>query len=106
MLSESDNFIVGTCTRTQNASSFVEVKAQSIDGTIIDVSSTSHNLFGNNGEIEVRSARPAIKQGDWVLADPVLDGPPKRQRYVAATGKRLLPFEDLSNRNYSPPAAV
>jgi hypothetical protein len=102
--SENKNFIVGTCTRTQNASSFVEVKAQSVDGTIIDVSSTSHNLFGNSGEIEVRSARPAIKQGDWVLARPVLDGPPKRQRYVAATGKRLLPFEDLSSL-YAPEAA-
>jgi hypothetical protein len=102
--SDNNNFIVGMCTRTQGASSFVEVKAQSVDGRVIDVSSTSHNLFGNNGEIEVKSSRPAIKQGDWVLARPALDGPPKRQRYVATTGKRLLPFEDLSSL-YAPEAA-
>lgn len=104
MPSDNHNFIVGTCTRTQNSSSFVEIKAQSVEGTIVDISSTSHKLFGNQGEIEVKSSRPAIKQGEWVMARPVLDGPPKRQRYVAASGKRLLPFEDLSSL-YAPEAA-
>jgi hypothetical protein len=80
------------------------VRAQSIEGAITDISSSSHNLFGNNGEIEVKSARPAVKVGDWVLARPALEGPPKRQRYVASTGRRLLPFEDLSGL-YAPEAA-
>src|SRR4051794_54745 len=61
-------------------------------------------MFGNNGEIEVRSARPAIKVGDWVLARPTLEGPPKRRRHVASSGRRLLPFEDLSGL-YAPEAA-
>lgn len=103
-MASDSNFVVGVCTRTQGPSSFVEVRAQSIEGTITDISSSSHNLFGNNGEIEVRSARPAIKVGDWVLARPTLEGPPKRQRYVASSGRRLLPFEDLSGL-YAPEAA-
>jgi hypothetical protein len=98
------NFVVGVCTRQQGPSSYVEVRAQSLEGTITDISSSSHNMFGNNGEIEVRSARPAIKVGDWVLARPTLEGPPKRQRYVATSGRRLLPFEDLSGL-YAPEAA-
>jgi hypothetical protein len=102
--SDSSNFIVGICTRTQGPSLFVEVRAQSIEGVITDISSSSHKLFGNNGEIEVKSARPAVKVGDWVLARPALEGPPKRQRYVASTGRRLLPFEDLSGL-YAPEAA-
>jgi hypothetical protein len=102
--SDSGNFVVGVCTRTRGTSSFVEVRAQSIDGAIVDISSSSHKLFGNNGEIEVKSARPAVKIGDWVLARPVLEGPPKRQRYVASTGKRLMAFEDLSGL-YAPEAA-
>jgi hypothetical protein len=102
--SDSSNFIVGICTRTQGPSLFVEVRAQSIEGAITDISSSSHKLFGNNGEIEVKSARPAVKVGDWVMARPALEGPPKRQRYVAATGRRLLPFEDLSGL-YAPEAA-
>lgn len=96
MQSDSNNFVVGICTRTQVPSFFVEVRAQSIEGAITDISSSSHKLFGNNGEIEVRSARVAVKIGDWVQARPALEGPPKRQRYVASTGRRLLPFEDLS----------
>jgi hypothetical protein len=102
--SDSSNFIVGICTRTQGPSLFVEVRAQSIEGAITDITSSSHNLFGNNGEIEVKSARPAVKVGDWVQARPALEGPPKRQRYVASTGRRLLPFEDLSGL-YAPEAA-
>jgi hypothetical protein len=102
--SDSSNFIVGVCTRTQGPSLFVEVRAQSIEGAITDISSSSHKLFGNNGEIEVKSARPAVKVGDWVLARPALEGPPRRQRYVASTGRRLLPFEDLSGL-YAPEAA-
>jgi hypothetical protein len=101
---DSRNFVVGVCTRQQGPSSFVEVRAQSLEGTITDISSSSHNIFGNNGEIEVRSARPAIKVGDWVLARPTLEGPPKRQRYVAFSGRRLLSFEDLSGL-YAPEAA-
>lgn len=104
MSSDSSNFVVGVCTRTQGPSSFVEVRAQSIEGTITDISSSSHNLFGNNGEIEVRSARTVIKVGDWILARPTLEGPPKRRRYVATSGRRLLPFEDLSGL-YAPEAA-
>lgn len=104
MSSDSSNFVVGVCIRTQGPSSFVEVRAQSIEGTITDISSSSHNLFGNNGEIEVRSARTAIKVGDWILARPTLEGPPKRRRYVASSGRRLLPFEDLSGL-YAPEAA-
>ena len=95
---------MGICTRTQGPSLFVEVRAQSIEGAIADISSSSHKLFGNNGEIEVRSARPAVKVGDWVQARPALEGPPKRQRYVASVGRRLLPFEDLSGL-YAPEAA-
>lgn len=95
---------MGICTRTQGPSLFVEVRAQSIEGEITDISSSSHKLFGNNGEIEVRSARPAVKVGDWVQARPALEGPPKRQRYVASAGRRLLPFEDLSGL-YAPEAA-
>jgi hypothetical protein len=102
--SESTNFIMGVCTRQQGPSAFVEVRAQSHEGAITDISSSSHKMFGNNGEIEVRSARPAIKVGDWVLARPTLEGPPKRQRYVASSGRRLLPFEDLSGL-YAPEAA-
>jgi hypothetical protein len=102
--SDSSNFIVGICTRTQGPSLFVEARAQSIEGAIADISSSSHKLFGNNGEIEVRSARPAVKVGDWVQARPALEGPPKRQRYVASVGRRLLPFEDLSGL-YAPEAA-
>jgi hypothetical protein len=101
---DSSNFVVGVCTRTQGPSAFVEVRAQSIEGAMTDISSSSHNLFGNNGEIEVRAVRPALKPGDWVLARPTLEGPPKRQRYVAASGKRLVPFEDLSDL-YAPEAA-
>jgi hypothetical protein len=98
------NFVVGLCTRTQGPSAFVEVRAQSIEGAITDISASSHNLFGKSGEIEVRAVRPALKPGDWVLARPTLEGPPKRQRYVAASGKRLVPFEDLSGL-YAPEAA-
>lgn len=104
MQSDSSNFVVGICTRTQGPSLFVEVRAQAIEGTVTDISSSSHKLFGNNGEIEVRSARPAVKVGDWVQARPALEGPPKRQRYVASSGRRLLPFEDLSGL-YAPEAA-
>lgn len=95
---------MGVCTRTQGPSAFVEVRARSIEGTISDISASSHNLFGNHGEIEVKSARPALKVGDWVLARPTPEGPPKRQRYVATSGKRLVPFEDLSGL-YAPEAA-
>jgi hypothetical protein len=102
--SDSSNFVLGVCTRTQGPSSFIEVRAHSIDGTINDISSSSHNIFGNNGEIEVRSARPVLKVGDWVLARPMLEGPPKRQRHVASSGRRLLQFEDLSGL-YAPEAA-
>ncbi|MET3299051.1 hypothetical protein [Bradyrhizobium diazoefficiens] len=104
MPNDSSNFVVGVCTRQRGPSSFVEVRAQSLEGTITDISSSSHKLFGNNGEVEVRLARPAIKVGDWVLARPTLEGPPKRQRYVASSGRRLLPFEDLSGL-YAPEAA-
>lgn len=104
MANDSSNFVVGVCTRTQGPSSFVEVRAQSIEGAITDISSSSHNLFGNNGEIEVRGVRPALKPGDWVLARPALEGPPKRKRYVAPSGRRLTPFEDLSGL-YAPEAA-
>jgi hypothetical protein len=100
---ENNNFILGVCTRNQGSSCFVEAKAQSIDGTINDISSSSHKMFGNNGEFEVKSAR-SIKVGDWVMARPVLEGPPKRQRHVAPTGRRMLPFEDLSGL-YAPEAA-
>ncbi|MGM4962985.1 hypothetical protein AB7714_05725 [Tardiphaga sp. 1201_B9_N1_1] len=104
MPNDNSNFVVGLCTRQQGPSSFVEVRAQSHEGTITDISSSSHKMFGNSGEIEVRSARPAIKVGDWVLARPTLEGPPKRQRHVASSGRRLLPFEDLSGL-YAPEAA-
>jgi hypothetical protein len=103
-VANDSNFVVGVCTRTQGPSAFVEVRAQSIEGAITDISASSHNLFGGSGEIEVRAVRPALKPGDWVLARPTLEGPPKRQRYVATSGKRLVPFEDLSGL-YAPEAA-
>lgn len=104
MSNDSSNFVVGVCTRTQGPSSFFEARAQSIEGTITDVSASSHNLFGNNGEIEIKSARAGLKPGDWVLARPTLEGPPKRQRYVATSAQRLVPFEDLTGL-YAPEAA-
>jgi hypothetical protein len=103
-VSNDSNFVVGVCTKTQGPSASVEVRAQSIDGVITDISASSHNLFGRSGEIEVRAVRPALKPGDWVLARPALEGPPKRQRYVAASGRRLVAFEDLSGL-YAPEAA-
>jgi hypothetical protein len=73
------------------------VYAQSVDGALRDLSNTSHNEFAPAGEIELRGARAILKPEDWALARPFLDGPPRRQRWVSQSAKRLLPFDDLSD---------
>lgn len=94
-MSSSNSFIVGQCTRVRD-SVFMKARAQSVDGAMRDLTHTSHAEFPPEGEIELRGARAFLKQGDWAIAKPVLDGPPRRQRWVSATAKKLLPFEDLS----------
>jgi hypothetical protein len=96
-MSASNTFVVGQCTRTRDSSVFMTVRAQSVDGAIRDLSSTSHNEFPPDGEIELRGARAILKPEDWALARPVLDGPPRRQRWVSQFAKRLLPIDDLSD---------
>lgn len=96
-MSASNTFVVGQCTRTRDSSVFMAVRAQSVDGALRDLSNTSHNEFPPDGEIELRGARAILKAEDWALARPVLDGPPRRQRWVSQSAKRLLPLDDLSN---------
>jgi hypothetical protein len=96
-MSASNTFVVGQCTRTRDSSVFMTVRAQSVDGAIRDLSSTSQNEFPPDGEIELRGGRAILKPEDWALARPVLDGPPRRQRWVSHSAKRLLPFDDLSD---------
>lgn len=96
-MSASNTFVVGQCIRTRDSSVFMAVRAQSVDGAIRDLSSTSHNDFPPDGEIELRGARAILKPEDWALARPVLDGPPRRQRWVSQSAKRLLPLDDLSD---------
>ena len=96
-MNASNTFVIGQCTRTRDSSVFMTVRAQSVDGALHDLSSTSHNEFPPDGEIELRGARAILKAEDWALAKPVLDGPPRRQRWVSQFAKRLLPLEDLSD---------
>jgi hypothetical protein len=94
-MSASNSFVVGQCTRAHDFV-FMRARAQSIDGTMRDLTHTSQNEFPPDGEIELRGARAILKQDDWAIARPVLDGPPRRQRWVSQTARKLLPFEDLS----------
>lgn len=96
-MSASNTFVVGQCTRVRDSSIFMMVRAQSVDGTLRDLSNTSVNDFPPDGEIELRGARALLKPDDWALARPVLEGPPRRQRWVSQSAKRLLPFDDLSD---------
>lgn len=96
-MNASNTFVVGQCTRTRDSSVFMTVRAQSVDGAIRDLSSTSHNEYPPHGEIELRGARAILKSEDWALARPVLDGPPRLRRWVSQSAKRLLPFDDLSD---------
>lgn len=96
-MSASNTFVVGQCTRVRDSSIFMTVRAQSVDGALRDLSNTSHNDFPPDGEIELRGARSLLKPEDWALARPVLEGPPRRQRWVSQSAKRLLPFDDLSD---------
>ena len=94
-MSTSNSFVVGQCTRVRD-SVFMKARAQSVDGSMRDLTHTSQNEFPPDGEIELRGARATLKQDDWAIARPVLDGPPRRQRWVSQTARKLLPFEDLS----------
>ena len=96
-MSASNTFVVGQCTRVRDSSIFMMVRAQSVDGSLRDLSNTSQNDFPPDGEIELRGARAFLKPDDWALARPVLEGPPRRQRWVSQSAKRLLPFDDLSD---------
>lgn len=94
-MSATNTFIVGQCTRVRD-SVFMKARAQSVDGTMRDLTHTAQTEFPPEGEIELKGARAFLKQDDWAIAKPVLDGPPRRQRWVSPTAKKLLPFEDLS----------
>lgn len=94
-MSASNTFVVGQCTRVRD-SVFMKARAQSVDGVMRDLTHTSQTEFPPDGEIELRGARAFLKQDDWAIAKPVLDGPPRRQRWVSPTAKKLLPFEDLA----------
>ena len=94
-MSASNTFVVGQCTRVRD-SVFMKARAQSVDGTMRDLTHTAQTEFPPEGEIELKGARAFLKQDDWAIAKPVLDGPPRRQRWVSPTAKKLLPFEDLS----------
>ena len=58
-MSASNTFVVGQCTRTRDSSVFMTVRAQSVDGAIRDLSSTSHNEFPPG-----RRDRAARRAGD------------------------------------------
>jgi hypothetical protein len=94
-MSVSNTFVVGQCTRVRD-SVFMKARAQSVDGSMRDLTHTSQNEFPPDGEIELRGARATLKQDDWAIAKPVLDGPTRRQRWVSQTARKLLPFDDLS----------
>lgn len=94
-MSATNTFVVGQCTRVRD-SVFMKARAQSVDGVMRDLTHTSQTDFPPEGEIELRGARAFLKQDDWAIGKPVLDGPPRRQRWVSPTAKKLLPFEDLS----------
>ncbi|MET4278537.1 MULTISPECIES: hypothetical protein [unclassified Bradyrhizobium] len=94
-MSASNTFVIGQCTRVRD-SVFMKARAQSVDGVMRDLTHTAQTEFPPEGEIELRGARAFLKQDDWAIAKPVLDGPPRRQRWVSPTAKKLLPFEDLS----------
>lgn len=94
-MSGSNTFVIGQCTRVRD-SVFMKARAQSVDGSMRDLTHTSQNEFPPDGEIELRGARATLKQDDWAIAKPVLDGPPRRQRWVSQTARKLLPFDDLS----------
>jgi hypothetical protein len=94
-MSASNTFVVGQCTRVRD-NVFMKARAQSVDGVIRDLTHTAQAEFPPDGEIELRGARAFLKQDDWAIAKPVLDGPPRRQRWVSPTARKLLPFEDLS----------
>lgn len=94
-MSGSNTFVVGQCTRVRD-SVFMQARAQSVDGVMRDLTHTSQKEFPPDGEIELRGARAMLKQDDWAIAKPILDGPPRRQRWVSQTARKLLPFDDLS----------
>ena len=94
-MSASNTFVVGQCTSARN-SVFMKARAQSVDGVMRDLTHTSQTEFPPDGEIELRGARAFLKHDDWAIAKPVLDGPPRRRRWISPTAKKLLPFEDLS----------
>ncbi|MDR6302505.1 hypothetical protein GGQ85_000176 [Nitrobacter vulgaris] len=94
-MSVSNTFVVGQCTRARD-SVFLKARAQSVDGSMRDLTHTSQNEFPPDGEIELRGARATLTQDDWAIAKPVLDGPPRRRRWVSQTARKLLPFDDLS----------
>jgi hypothetical protein len=94
-MSASNTFVVGQCTRARD-NVFMKARAQSVDGVMRDLTHTAQAEYAPEGEIELRGARAFLKQDDWAIARPVLDGPPRRQRWVSPTARKLLPFEDLS----------
>jgi hypothetical protein len=94
-MSANNTFVVGQCTRMRD-SVFMKARAQSVDGVMRDLTHTSQTDFPPDGEIELRGARAFLKPDDWVIAKPVLDGPPRRRRWISPTSRKLLPFEDLS----------
>jgi hypothetical protein len=94
-MSASNSFVVGQCTRVRD-NVFMKARAQSVDGVMRDLTHTAQTEYAPEGEIELRGARAFLKQDDWAIAKPVLDGPPRRQRWISATARKLLPFEDLS----------
>lgn len=94
-MSANNTFVVGQCTRVRD-SVFMKARAQSVDGVMRDLTHTAQTEFAPEGEIELRGALAFMKQDDWAIARPVLDGPPRRQRWVSLAARKLLPFEDLS----------
>jgi hypothetical protein len=94
-MSASNIFVVGQCTRVRD-SVFMQVRAESVGGVMRDLTHMSQKEFPPDGEIELRGARAMLKQDDWAIAKPVLDGPPRRQRWVSQTARKLLPIDDLS----------
>jgi hypothetical protein len=103
-MNTAKTFVVGVCTRLRDSSAFIDVRAQSIDGILHDCSQTSQRDFPPDGEVELRSARTILKMDDWALARPLLEGPPRRQRFVSTWMRRLTQFDDLSDL-YAPEAA-
>ena len=104
MTADRSNFVIGVCSRLRESSALVEARVACADGEMQDISGSSKSQFPPDGEIELKGARSLVRVNEWALVRPILEGPPGRRKYVAASSKRLLPFEDLSML-YAPEAA-